>query len=246
MDPLTATAASGMRARMESLDLLANNVANASTGGYKADREFYSLYASPEAVDPDGLNDTATMPVIERPWTDHSQGTLQTTGNPLDLALSGKGFFAVQGPAGPLYTRNGSFHLTADGKIATGEGYPVSGSGGAPLTLSSARPIEISGDGTVRQDGTVIGQLQVVDFTAAGLSKQGSNYFRVTDPNVRSTPASGTGVEQGKLEASNSGSAESAVRLVSIMRQFEMLQKAATLGADMSKQAIEQVAHVGS
>ncbi|MDR3700074.1 MAG: flagellar basal-body rod protein FlgF [Candidatus Sulfopaludibacter sp.] len=247
MDPLTATAASGMRARMESLDLLANNVANASTGGYKADREFYSLYASPDAVDPEGLNDTATMPVIERPWTDHSQGILQTTGNPLDLALSGKGFFAVQGPTGPLYTRNGSFHLTADGKVATSEGYAVSGSGGTPLTLSSARPIEISGDGTVRQDGMVIGQLQVVDFAAtSGLSKQGGNYFRVSDPNARPAPAAGTGVEQGKLEASNSGSAESAVRLVSIMRQFEMLQKAATLGADMSKQAIEQVAHVGS
>jgi flagellar basal-body rod protein FlgG len=137
--------------------------------------------------------------------------------------------------------------LTADGKVATSEGYPVRGSGGAPLTLSSARPIEISGDGTVRQEGMVIGQLQVVDFTAtAGLSKQGSNYFRITDPNMRPAQATGTGVEQGKLEASNSGSAESAVRLVSIMRQFEMLQKAATLGAEMSKQAIEQVAHVGS
>ena len=85
-----------------------------------------------------------------------------------------------------------------------------------PITLTSARPIEISADGTVRQDGTVIGQLQVADFTStAGLSKQGSNYFRAADPNVQPAPAAGTGVEQGKLEASNSGSAESAVRLVS-------------------------------
>jgi flagellar hook-basal body protein len=164
---------------MESLDLLANNVANASTGGYKADREFYSLYVAPEAQE----EDAATMPVIERPWTDHSQGALQTTGNPLDLALSGKGFFAVQGPTGPLYTRNGSFHLCADGKLATVDGYAVNGSSGAPLTLRGAQPIEISGDGTVRQNGNVIGQLQVVDFTAtAGLAKQGSNYFRVSDP----------------------------------------------------------------
>jgi flagellar basal-body rod protein FlgF len=232
---------------MESLDLLANNAANASTGGYKADREFYSLYAAPEAIDPEGQNDTATMPVIEHHWTDHSQGILQATGNPLDVALSGKGFFAVQGPAGALYTRNGSFHLTADGKLATSEGYPVNGSAGSPITVQGARPIEISGDGTVRQDGNVIGQLQVVDFTAtAGLAKQGGNYFRIADPTLQPAAAGGTAVEQGKLEASNSGTAESAVRLVNIMRQFEMLQKAATLGADMSKQAIEQVAHVGS
>lgn len=92
MDPLSATAASGLRARMESLDLLANNVANASTGGYKADREFYSLYAAPEA------DDGSTMPVIERPWVDLSQGVLQTTGNSLDVALNGKGFFSVQAP----------------------------------------------------------------------------------------------------------------------------------------------------
>lgn len=247
MDPLTAIAASGMRARMESLDLLANNVANASTGGYKADREFYSLYVAPESQGATAQDPSATMPVIERPWTDHSQGTLQTTGNPLDLALSGRGFFTVQGPTGPLYTRNGNFHLTADGRMATADGYPLNGSGGAPLTLQGARPIEISGDGTVRQDGNVVGQLQVVDFTAtAGLDKQGSNYFRVSDPKLQPGAPSGTAVEQGKLEASNSGSAESAVRLVSIMRQFEMLQKAAALGADMSKQAIEQVAHVGA
>ena len=100
MDPIAATAASGLRARMESLDLLANNVANASTGGYKADREFYSLYVAPDAADSDSLS---TMPVIEKPWTDFSQGLVQQTGNPLDLALSGKGFFAVQSPRGPLY-----------------------------------------------------------------------------------------------------------------------------------------------
>ncbi len=246
MDPLTAVAASGMRARMESLDLLANNVANASTGGYKADREFYSLYASPESTDADSLNDTATMPVIERPWIDQAQGTLQTTGNSLDIALNGPGFFAVQGPSGPLYTRNGSFHLTGGGAIATSDGYLVSGAGGAPLVLQPARPVEISGDGTVRQDGVVIGQLAVVDLTSsAGVTKQGSNYFRLSG-SVQPSPAAGTSVEQGKLEASNSGAAEAAVRLVSIMRQFEMLQKAAALGTDMTKQAIEQVARVGS
>jgi flagellar basal-body rod protein FlgF len=242
MDSIAAMAASGMRSRMESLDLLANNIANASTGGYKADREFYSLYA---AADADADNGT-TMPVIEKQYTDLSQGMLQPTGNSLDVALSGAGFFAVQGPGGPLYTRNGNFRLASDGKLISAEGYPVRGTGGAAITLPGTQPIEISSDGTVMQGGKAIGQLQIADFTSgAGLAKQGNNYFRAADPAGQVAIPQGTSVEQGKLEASNSGTAESAVRLISIMRQFEMLQKAAALGTDMDKQAIEQVARVG-
>ena len=180
MDPMTAIAASGLRARMESLDLLANNIANASTGGYKADREFYSLYVAPEAA---GNDTSSTMPLIETPWVDHAQGALHATGNPLDVALSGKGFFAVNGPSGPLYTRNGNFRLGADGKLTASDGYPVRDSQGTPLTLQATRPLEISNDGTVTQDGVVAGKLEIVDFTStAGLSKQGSNYFRVDRP----------------------------------------------------------------
>jgi flagellar basal body rod protein FlgG len=242
MDPMTAIAASGLRARMESLDLLANNIANASTGGYKADREFYSLYTAPEAT---GNGTLSTMPLIERPWVDHAQGVLHTTGNPLDVAISGKGFFAVNGPSGPLYTRNGNFRLSADGKLTAPDGYPVRSSQGAALTLQATRPMEISNDGTVTQDGVVAGKLEIVDFTStAGLSKQGSNYFRVTDPAVRPVVPTETSVEQGHLEESNTGSAEGAVRLVSVMRQFEMLQKAVSLGAEMNKRAIEEVAKV--
>lgn len=244
MDPITAVAASGMRARMESLDLLANNVANASTGGYKADREFYSLYVAPESAPAYPSDPSSTMPVIERHWTDLSQGVLQTTGNPLDVALSGNGFFTVQGPSGPLYTRNGSFSLAPDGKLVTPDGYAVQGASQAPLVASGAGPIEIAADGTVTQGGNTIGQLAIVDFTStAGLSKHGNNYFRAAGQTPSPSRAS---VEQGKLEASNSGTAEAAVRLVSVMRQFEMLQKAVSLGAEMNQQAIEQVAKVGS
>jgi flagellar basal-body rod protein FlgF len=243
MDPLTAMAASGLRARMESLELLANNVANASTGGYKADREFYSLYVSPEAQDqePD-----STMPVIERPWIDLSQGLVHSTGNPLDLALSGSGFFAVQGPSGPIYTRDGSFQLAPDGKLVTADGYAVRGAGGAPIRLNPARPVEISETGAVTQDGNAAGQLEIAEFpAAAGIAKLGRNYFQIVDPGVRAIAPAKTSVGQGKLEASNTGSAEAAVRLVSVMRQFEMLQKAVSLGAEMNQQAVQQVAKVG-
>ena len=237
MDPLTSVAASGLRARMESLDLLANNVANASTGGYKADREFYSLYVGPEAE----ADSPSGMPVIERPWIDLSQGTLQQTGNPLDVAISGKGFFPVTGPRGALYTRNGNFHI-AGGQLVTTDGYPVNGAGGRPLKLTGSGPVEISADGNVSQNGNLVGQLQLVEFPAGALAKQGDSYFRVSDPLAQPQAAADARLEQGKLEGSNAGGAEAAVRLVGIMRQFEMLQKAVSLGSDMNKQAIEQVA----
>jgi len=244
MDPLTAIAASGLRARMESLDLLANNVANASTGGYKADREFYSLYLAPEAADSD---DPRQMPLIDRPWIDLAQGAIHSTGNPTDVAISGKGFFAVDGPAGPLYTRNGSFQLSAAGRLITSEGYPVRNTGGGALDLQSSLPFEISKDGTVIQGGNRIGQIEIADFASTtGLAKRGANYFHNTDLATKPAAASGASVEQGKLESSNTGSAESAVRLVSVMRQFEMLQRAVTLGAEMNRRAVEEVAKVGS
>lgn len=241
---MTAMAASGLRSRMESLDLLANNMANAATGGYKADREFYSLYTSPEAED---SGSSSTMPVVQQPWIDLSQGPITNTGNSLDVALSGSGFFSIAGPNGTLYTRNGGFHVGANGQLVTADGYTVRSVSGTPLTAQSSLPIDISRDGTLTQAGQPIGQLEIADFTSTGqLTKQGGNYFRPVDPTLKPVAPAGTTVEQGKLEASNTGTAESAVRLVSIMRQFEMLQKAATIGNDMSKEAIEQVAKVGS
>ena len=243
MDPLTISAAGGLRSRMESLDMLANNIANASTSGYKADREFYSLYAAPEAAGV--ISGPDTLPFIERPWTDFSQGELRPTGNPLDLALAGKGFFSVNGPSGQLYTRDGSFRVSAAaGQLVTADGYAVRGVDGNPIELSTESPVEISPDGTVRQDGQTAGQIAIVDFADhAALGKQGHNYFRPAE-GASAAPASGYEVQQGKLENSNASSSEAAVRLVSVMRQFEMLQKAASLGGEMNRKAVEEVARV--
>src|SRR5690349_1982912 len=171
MDPLLISAASGLRSRMESLDMLANNIANGSTGGYKADREFYSLYMAPEAAG--SVPSADTLPVIDRPWTDFSQGELRSTSNPLDVALSGKGFFSINAPGGPLYTRDGSFQLSPAGLLVTADGHRVRGVGGTSITLSSARPVDISRDGAVLQDGQAVGQLEIVDFSnPAALTKQ--------------------------------------------------------------------------
>src|SRR5437763_8237778 len=159
MDQLTVTAASGMRSRIEALDLLANNIANTGTAGYKADREFYNLYSAAEA---DGQT---TLPNIERNWTDFSQGIVKETGNPLDVALSGRGFLTVDSPTGPLYTRNGSLRISPAGVLGTAEGYPLRAD--TPTGRIEARPdggsLQIGKDGSVIQDGQTLGTLTLAD-----------------------------------------------------------------------------------
>jgi flagellar basal-body rod protein FlgF len=249
MDPISITAASGMRARMESLDMLSNNLANASTGGYKSDREFFSLYISQEAKDEDadGLAGSPDqLPVVEKQYTDYSQGMLQTTGNALDFAISGRGFFAVNGPAGPLYTRNGNFKLSPAGILVTNDGLPLRSKSGGTIQTRSQNPLEVSSDGTVVQDGQALGQLSLLQFDEPKeLTKQGMNYFHQVDP-LQVPATSGAEVHQGKLESSNVGAAESSVRLISVLRQFEMLSKAINIGSDMDKQALQEVARVNS
>lgn len=243
MDSISISAASGMRARMESLDLLANNLANAETGGYKADREFYSIYSSAEAS-ANTQNNVTTLPVVERQWTDLSAGDLRATYNPLDLAVSGDGLFGIQTARGIRYTRNGNFRLSPTGVLTTGDGSAVRSGTGAPVTLDQRYPVEILPDGTVQQSGNVVAQLKLTSFDPGDLVKEGASYFVASQG---ATPKPGTGtILQGKLEQSNVGAAESAVRLVSLTRQFEMLQKAAGIGSDLNKRAIEEIARVVS
>ena len=244
MDPLTSAAASGIRARLESLDMLANNIANSSAPGFKADREFYGVYLSAEAAGSPAGTDPTILPVVERQWTDFSQGSLTPTGNPLDLALNGPGFFVVQSANGPVFTRDGSFLLSLQGELTTQDGDKIQDQEGKPILLDNTRPVEIGSDGTVRQDGQDVAQIAVVNFPdPAVLAKRGNNYFR-TDLSIRPAPATQPEIHQGMVEAANSQPAESAVRLVNIMRQFEALQKALAIGADMNLRAVQDVAKV--
>ena len=247
MDPLTAAAASGLQARMDSLDLLANNLANASANGYKADREFYSTYLAPEAIN---SSDPAVgdAPVVEKHWTDFAQGSLTNTSNPTDLALSGRGFFAVNGANGTLYTRNGSFQVSPQGALVAGEGYAVRLRGGQPLTLDPGAQLVVGADGTVSQNGAALGQLELDDFADPSLLEKASGTnFQSPDPQ-RVSPQAATNVQvvQGKIESSNASPTESAARMVMLLRHFEMLQRAVKIGTDMNRQAVEEVAKVGA
>jgi len=243
MDQLGINAAGGMRSLTESLDLLANNLANVGTAGYKADREFYNLFVSAEAEgDP-----AARLPVIDRAWTDFSQGVLKTTSQPLDFALHGPGFFVADSPAGPLLTRNGAFHLSPRGVIETQEGHPVrivdAQGRRQPVTLDAQAQVEVRPDGALFVDGQARGRIAVLEpEDSRTLAKHGANYYRLSPGALlANAPAE---VLQGRLEASNVGPAETTVRLISILRQFEMLQKALTLGSEMNRRAVDEVARV--
>lgn len=247
MDALTASAASGIRARLETLDLLANNLANASAAGFKSDSESYGLYLSPEAADSPQGTFPAILPVIQNRWTDFSQGMLLATGNDTDLALSGKGFFVASTSSGPLYTRDGNFHVSGTGQLQTLDGYAIQGTDGNPVMIDARKSFEVIPDGTVRQDGQDVSQIAVVNFEdTTVLSKRKGTYFINSAPDTKPTSATQVEVRQGKLEAANSESARSAARLVTVLRQFEALQKAMTIGADMNRRAVEEVAKVGS
>ncbi len=250
MDPLTIAAAAGSRSKLESLDMLANNIANSSTAGFKADREFYGHYLSVDArqaaAEPYTPSPT-DLPEIEHHWTDYSQGSLRSTGNPLDLAISGKGYFEVSTPSGPRWTRNGNFRVGLSGKLETPSGdiLTIKPPPGRDFKLDPNLPYSINKSGEVVQDGQLLGtiQLKAPLNAALPLEKAGTSYFKV-DPAATEAAAGGAEIEQGFLETSNFGPADAAVRLVSVMRQFEMLQKATNLGSDMNKKAIEEVGRV--
>jgi flagellar basal-body rod protein FlgF len=242
MDQISVMAAAGMQARMQSLDLVANNLANSSTGGYKSDGEFYTLFSSESAGE--DASGPSSVPMIQRQWTDFAQGLLEPTNNPLDFGLSGKGFFVVQGPSGPLYTRNGNFRFSNTGALITNEGYPLLQQNGQPFKANTALPLEVSREGEVTQSGKSLGHIKLSEFqNPAGLTKYGANYFTNT---TGQDPVDATGAQtyQGKIEASNVSASHGAVRIVGLSRQFEMMQKAITISNDMNKQAIEEVAKV--
>ena len=276
MDALTSTAAAGIRSRVEALDLLANNLANANSTGYKADRELYRRYAADEAYETStGSFDPTQQPDIDSRWTDFSQGAFATTGQPLDVALEGSGFFVVSksrvpvgappgtaagnGAAEVFYTRDGHFRLVAvdptpnqaasqppdplrRSRLETEDGLVVSGNEGKPIFLDPRLPVEFGRDGTVRQDGLVVNRLLIADpGTGQQLQKRSGNYFSFDLPAV-APRALHAEVQQGKLEAANVTPAESAVRLINVMRQFESLQKALQIGGEMNRRSVEEVA----
>jgi flagellar basal body rod protein FlgG len=186
------------------------------------------------------------MPVVQQAWTDFTQGTLLPTGSSTDLALSTPGFFVVDGPNGPLYTRNGHFRLSTNGTLETQDGYKVKGIDGNPIKVTPGRDFHVSPTGQVQQDGATLSQVAVVNAANPNANERvGAGYFRFpADAKVQ--PAANAQIAEGKIESSNTVPAYTAVKLVSVMRSFEMLQRAVNLASEMTKKSVEEVARVAS
>ncbi len=215
-------AASGMLAEQVRQDQIANDLANASTTGYKADRSAQRSFgdmllensATGAVIGPLGLG--AHIAEIR---TDLSQGPLHQTGEPLDVAVNGPGFLAVQTPQGVRYTRDGELALDAGGRLVSSAGLPVLGTGGQPITVSGSDKLTIAPDGRVTSDGRQVGTLAVVSL--ANPQKQGDTLFTGT-PGAR--PA-GTELVQGSLEGSGVDPVRTMVDMIASLRAFESSQR---------------------
>ena len=220
-------ACAGLLARTQALDLAANNLANANTGGYKAlVPSFGSVLAGTSAVRNATLQSVSEFGVLSHSRLDLEQGPLERTGNDLDFALQSSGYFALEGPAGArLYTRSGAFHVNARGQLATSDGSLVMGAQGPVLLLPGK--LAVSSDGTISVDGALAGQLAVVDFApGTELTPQGAAAFSAPAGSER--PADAPKLVQGALEGSNVDPVSAAVGLVALQRNMGLLQQALT------------------
>ena len=223
-------ACAGLLARTQALDLAANNLANVNTEGYKGQvPRFASVLAGTGSANLSNASLRAVneFGVLGESRLDQQQGPIEQTGNDLDLALQGSGYFAVQGPqGGRLYTRNGAFHVDRQGPLTTGDGSLVLGAQG-PVLLPPGK-ISVSSGGTLSVDGAVAGQLRVVDFPpGTELTPQGAAAFSADVAAER--PAASVDVVQGALEGSNVNAVNAAVGLVALQRNMGLMQQALTV-----------------
>ncbi len=237
-------AASGAFKQERKLDVIANNLANMGTTGFKRDgmafRELIppftetaqlsaSLDPKPTAFQPDPK--VSYVGVAEM-YTDVAKGTLRQTGNSLDVALEGDGFFVVDTPQGQRYTRNGNFKLSEGGTLNTHEGFNVLGKNGKPIKIDTQQGGQIainSSGGILVGTGflsTPQGNLQIVSFDdPTKLAKQGNGLYTIADPSVKKQSLENVTVQQGFLETSNVNPIAEMTNMIVTMRGFEAYQK---------------------
>ncbi len=216
--------ASAALARLRQLDVVANNLANADTAGFKRD------YATFEAVLESSVQDLAGRAAPGAPGrvfvdtagvgTDHSRGSVQQTGGALDVAIDGEGYFELQTPGGVRYTRAGAFEVDRSGQLVTPDGDAVQGEGGA-ITIGD-RPVSFTASGELVDDsGEVVGRLKVVRFgDLSKLTKEGANHF-VATPGAGPTPVEDADFLPGTVEVSNVQPVRELARMVILQRAFD-------------------------
>jgi len=232
----------------QEMDVIANNLANMTTTGFKGSRPMFEEYLSgkgePVSVDPASRGKVAFVN-IKGTLRDTSQGPLESTGNPTDLALQGEGFFVVETENGPRYTRNGHFGLDTQGNLTTIDGLRVLGDGDRPITLPrTGGVLTVSAEGSISVDGTPAGRLRLVEFdNRQALVAEGGNLFSSPSGNDP-VPAKATRVAQGVIEASNVQSISEMTRMIEVSRSYQSIQSIIGAQNDLERSAIQTLGKV--
>jgi flagellar basal-body rod protein FlgF len=212
-------ATAGAVAQSQALDATANNIANASTAGFHADRvSFREMLGTARSAD------VAMVSPSTAHGVDGERGAMLQTENPLDLAIEGDGVFGVETPEGTRYTRAGNFQLDSNRELVTQDGFKVRGEGGAPISVPpDANLIAVTPDGNISADGHAIGRLELATFSPAQLKREGGSLFSATG--APSATAERPKVRSGMLESSNVNIVRGVVDLVKVSRTYESLMK---------------------
>ena len=244
MDNSLLVSLSQQLAAYRAMDVIANNLANASTPGFKREAakfEEYVAHVRPaeDQKGPQTLSFVKDAGVMR----DLGQGELTATSSPYDFAINGKGFFTIQTPQGMRYTRDGHFTLNQDGVLVNANGYAVQGDGGAITITPDDGNVSVGPDGTISSilngASNQIGKLQVVDFAdERALVKQGSNLYSTTQT---ANPTANATIAQGMLESSNVSPVIEISHMVEVMRAYQMTATMTNSEEEMMRQAIDKL-----
>jgi flagellar basal-body rod protein FlgF len=227
------------------MDVIANNLANASTTGFKSERILFAEMLSGRAANP-ALSEGSRVAFVEEigMLRDTRDGQMVPTGNQLDLSISGPGYFAVETPGGVRYTRDGRFRLASDGRVVSQDGFALLDQGGRPM---SVRPgdthIEVAHNGRVTGDSGEVGRIQVATFeNEQVLRSQGNGlYSSEVDPQQADQRSE---VQQGMLEGSNVQSVAEMTNMIEVLRRYQNAAKIVDSENDRERKAIERLARV--
>jgi flagellar basal-body rod protein FlgF len=233
------------------LDVVANNIANVNTTGYKNDSSLFEEFLTSGAHEDNFVGSDRRVSFVQDRGTfrDFSQGALEQTKNPLDLAIDGSAFLVVQTPAGERYTRDGGLQLNNQGQLVTVAGNPVLGAGGPIVFQPTDHDVNVTADGTitvVEGNGTadsIRGKLRLVSFTdAQKMLKEGLNFYTAGEGSPQ--PDTKSVVRQGFIEKSNVNAVAEMSRMIEVTRAYSQIATLLQQQSDLHKTAIQQLADV--
>jgi flagellar basal-body rod protein FlgF/flagellar basal-body rod protein FlgG len=235
----------GLVARTQALDTAAANLANAQTPGYRAEREYFrSVLLGPDAADSQLGSTVNNFGLLGGDRLSMAQGALQQTGNPLDLAIEGDGFFQVQTPNGPRYTRDGGFHRAQNGQLVTAAGEPVLSSTGQTIAVPPGE-VTVGAGGVLSVAGGAVATVGVFTFPSGSqLTPEGANRY-IAPEGIAPVLSKTAAIHQGAIESANQDVIQGSLELIVMQRQAEMMQKALTVfHTEFNKIATEDLPRV--